>query len=775
MADLEAVRREFQEVQLSAAKQKLSERNVVEIVAKLIELNYIDVVYTCDGKEYLTHDEINKEIKEELQVHGGRINLVELQEILNVDLSVIEGQVGKIIKQGTFSLVLGQLIDKTYQNQLAEEVNDKLQEQGYIKIADIVRQYDLPFEFVSKVLISRIGSTIKGRVDKFDRDVIFTEAYVRRMKAKIRGALSAVTSPFTVTAIQNHLGLQENLFTSILEDLIKSSRLCGNLMGNIYTPDIYVKSQNDWVDTFYQQNGYLEYAPLHRLGITEVKEYIKQRFHQEDIVYLSSSCAGKGLQDLVEASVDETLSQDTWLDISTILPSVFTTNDAQQLLTAYLKNHNGAIICGKTIIASEKIITQCHEIFKDRVIKKAKKDALADPKKFAPDEGKGRSSKDDDFVDMKEERREQRRKKAAAGSGSTKSGGGTQGREIKTKSTKKKGGRGRDNDRGGDSDDDNNKPSQVEVIEFLSIEELSEIIRDQPFLRDCPEKLIKEIATQLYRPLNKEYLEVVKSTLSEIVGTTSSVDRKKTHNVLQEKILGLWTNVKLFEKGLKNFKDDTQTQLSKHLLNTVCNDMCNIIVNAVAGDHQMSVQDESTLTNEERLKLIMKLPSKDQVPLTKLHQAVRGKSLDEFFNQFENLCGPEHLGLMLKKPDKKKERQLTFSHRQSLAAQLKDENDPAMTLHLASVILFYTFTQTILDTPGRLVPQIVQFLSTYLDTEKQTILTDFQELVIKSAKLKSSEEEIEDLDSIEKEMKDLLPQVKEIALTTRKSAGGNED
>ena len=58
----------------------------------------------------------------------------------------------------------------------------------------------------------------------------------------------------------------------------------------------------------------------------------------------------------------------------------------------------------------------------------------------------------------------------------------------------------------------------------------------------------------LFRPLNSEYIEVVKATLSEIVGTTSSVDRKKTHNELQEKISGLWTNVKLFEKGLKNFK-----------------------------------------------------------------------------------------------------------------------------------------------------------------------------------------------------------------------------
>jgi hypothetical protein len=38
-------------------------------------------------------------------------------------------------------------------------------------------------------------------------------------------------------------------------------------------------------------------------------------------------------------------------------------------------------------------------------------------------------------------------------------------------------------------------------------------------------------------------------------------------------------------------------------------------------------------------------------------------------------------------------RQLVFAHRQGLAEQLKEEQDPAMALHLAAVILFQTFTQ----------------------------------------------------------------------------------
>ena len=54
---------------------RLAERNCIEIVQKLQQLSLINVIYTLDGKEYLTHQELTKEIREELQVHGGTQNL----------------------------------------------------------------------------------------------------------------------------------------------------------------------------------------------------------------------------------------------------------------------------------------------------------------------------------------------------------------------------------------------------------------------------------------------------------------------------------------------------------------------------------------------------------------------------------------------------------------------------------------------------------------------------------------------------------------------------
>ena len=56
-------------------------------------------------------------------------------------------------------------------------------------------------------------------------------------------------------------------------------------------------------------------------------------------------------------------------------------------------------------------------------------------------------------------------------------------------------------------------------------------------------------------------------------------------------------------------------------------------------------------------------------------------------------------------------RQILFQHRQALAEQLKVTEDPALTLHLTSVLLFQFSTHSMLHAPGRCVPQIIAFLA----------------------------------------------------------------
>lgn len=135
-----------------------------------------------------------------------------------------------------------------------------------------------------------------------------------------------------------------------------------------------------------------------------------------------------------------------------------------------------------------------------------------------------------------------------------------------------------------------------------------------------------------------------------------------------------------------------------------------------------------------------------------------------FFEAFENTCSQAFCGILLKKVDRKKERyaisyhhywaaftdielyrQLLYSHQQSLLASLKDEDDPAMALHLTSVLLFQQHTGCCIHVPGKLVPIVINFLESQMSTERYSIVTQFQKLVTlqwrASAKSKSHEDQ----------------------------------
>ena len=78
MSDWDEVRKlatDFQRLQATAGTNRLSERNCIELVSRLIQTGQIEVVYTLDGKEYVTPQHLEKEIKNELFVHRGRYSL----------------------------------------------------------------------------------------------------------------------------------------------------------------------------------------------------------------------------------------------------------------------------------------------------------------------------------------------------------------------------------------------------------------------------------------------------------------------------------------------------------------------------------------------------------------------------------------------------------------------------------------------------------------------------------------------------------------------------
>uniref|UniRef100_A0A2R9CK64 E3 UFM1-protein ligase 1 n=1 Tax=Pan paniscus TaxID=9597 RepID=A0A2R9CK64_PANPA len=774
MADAwEEIRRlaaDFQRAQFAEATQRLSERNCIEIVNKLIAQKQLEVVHTLDGKEYITPAQISKEMRDELHVRG---DFVFVFQVINVDLIHIENRIGDIIKsEKHVQLVLGQLIDENYLDRLAEEVNDKLQESGQVTISELCKTYDLPGNFLTQALTQRLGRIISGHIDLDNRGVIFTEAFVARHKARIRGLFSAITRPTAVNSLISKYGFQEQLLYSVLEELVNSGRLRGTVVGGrqdkaVFVPDIYSRTQSTWVDSFFRQNGYLEFDALSRLGIPDAVSYIKKRYKTTQLLFLKAACVGQGLVDQVEASVEEAISSGTWVDIAPLLPTSLSVEDAaillQQVMRAFSKQAS-TVVFSDTVVVSEKFINDCTELFRELMHQKAEKEMKNNPVHLITEEDLKQISTLESVSTSKKDKKDERRRKATEGSGSMRGGGGGNAREYKIKKIKKKGRKDDDSD---DESQSSHTGKKKPEISFMFQDEIEDFLRKH--IQDAPEEFISELAEYLIKPLNKTYLEVVRSVFMSSTTSASGTGRKRTIKDLQEEVSNLYNNIRLFEKGMKFFADDTQAALTKHLLKSVCTDITNLIFNFLASDLMMAVDDPAAITSEK--KILSKLSEETKVALTKLHNSLNEKSIEDFISCLDSAA--EACDIMI-----------LFQHRQALAEQLKVTEDPALILHLTSVLLFQFSTHSMLHAPGRCVPQIIAFLNSKIPEDQHALLVKYQGLVVKQLVSQSKktgqgdyplnnelDKEQEDVASTtRKELQELSSSIKDLVLKSRKSS-----
>ncbi len=70
----------------------------------------MQLIYTSDGKEYLTHDQLEREIRDTLSEQGGRINILELPLHIGVNIEIIERAMDTFVKKNRVTLINNHLI-----------------------------------------------------------------------------------------------------------------------------------------------------------------------------------------------------------------------------------------------------------------------------------------------------------------------------------------------------------------------------------------------------------------------------------------------------------------------------------------------------------------------------------------------------------------------------------------------------------------------------------------------------------------------------------------
>lgn len=504
---------------------------------------------------------------------------------------------------------------------------------------------------------------------------------------------------------------------------------------SVYIPTIYSKSQNEWLNNFYKQNGYLglyyillwnnvdkiiasikynvlykydfsEYDALTRFGISDPPNFVKRHFPNEDLVFLDSVAVGANIRDQIDANIEEAIATGSFVDISPLLPSVFSDKDMEMLLKIAKNKINmyNTYVFAKTVVMSDAFLQSLSKSLEPMADAKAR-EALVSGQWFQTiAENRIKSKSVDLIFENKGNKKEERRKKATTG----KAGGGMQGRETKTKSTKKKYLQGKNRDP--ESDDENIEvPSTKTGLKIVSLEDIkNEIAKDDNLA--IIDDLVDELASCLEQKVNNYAISIAEQL----------AQNNKTTNLseIEERLNVLVTNIKIFDKGIKHIDKADQAALTKYLLKSLGTDFVNEIFKLAAQQSMLRFPDN--ITTETRQKLLLDLPEDVNEPLTNIHKSIAGNSIDDFLNFID--AAMAICCLVLKKYDKRKERPFILGHKEALLEKLNATQDPALALHLVTSILFIAATQSVLHMSGRHVSTVLSFLQKQLQLSTMEIL-----------------------------------------------------
>jgi hypothetical protein len=132
------------------------------------------------------------------------------------------------------------------------EIDEMLHESGSIELSDVTKRLVLPSEFVNKLVQSRLGTIIKGVLE---RDTLYTDAFVARERARLSGTIAALTRPTPMIQFQSHV--YESLFDPLVKDLKKKIFGQVHKPNMLYVPKVFEGAIQSTVQQFLSQVCYL--------------------------------------------------------------------------------------------------------------------------------------------------------------------------------------------------------------------------------------------------------------------------------------------------------------------------------------------------------------------------------------------------------------------------------------------------------------------------------------------------------------------------------------
>ncbi|XP_074302186.1 E3 UFM1-protein ligase 1 homolog isoform X1 [Silene latifolia] len=799
--ELLELQKQFEIAQEAKSSIRLSERNVVELVQKLHDLHIIqfDLLHTVSGKEFITPEQLRLEIVGEVR-RLGRVSLIDLADSTGVDLYHVEKQAQVAVSNDPeLMFVQGEMISNSYWDTVAGEINERLQECSQIAVADLAAQLQVGSELVASMLESRLGTLIKGRLEGGQ---LYTPAYVARVNAMVRGAARGITVPMNLSALWSSLqqllqgmegatgvAMDNSFFQSLFNGLVKEVEILGSLRAGVHwTPVVFASAQKEFVDSFLSQNSFISYDSLHKLGIPQPIQYLQSRYPEG--VPLITMFIHPSIIEMLDASVDDAIEHNSWIDSLTVLPTLCGSQDAYKILSlcpsvqSALKS-NKALIVGETYVLSDGFIKDVFSrLEKDMpAVASLSTPMLGDGKQLTKESKGGRDSARSSELNEESGGRTATergsKKKKGKSSGNSKSSTieiAQDNEEVISTKSKKNQRKGKDSSASHVSESKRSKENNVDVPskDWIIDKILALVPEFEEQGIDDREAVLKPLANHLRPMLLTSWNEKRKAMLAE-----NSDRMKHVLDNMQKKLDESYLNMQLYEKALDLFEDDQSTSvvLHRHLLRTTGTsivdfllfnlDVYNKLRNGLTVEESQSSEPIS-LSPGDRSSLAKNLHGSLSAKASALVESLDGKRVDTFMTALS--AAAEESGLYLRKLDKKLEKALVHSYRKDLTSQVSSETDPVSLLPKVVSSLYMKVYNKALQAPGRAMFTAVSRLKDKLDDSAYKTLMDYHSATVALLSLMSAPSNDEkggsaDQISSKKEfLESLMPTLKSLVL-----------
>lgn len=271
---------QFRALQKQEFNKKLNDRNAVEIINVLLSRKLIELVFTTNGQGYLTREQVVREVRDEVSIAGGRINTVDLPNLLHVDMGHIERAVKELSAEDPegFLEVGGEIITTQYIDFLIREAQSWLREAGRFTITEFAKKFLLSVGFVTDRLERAVREGVLSAV--INEDTLYTAAFVAAQRRKLLCALVGCAGMANIQSLQerHHIlpSLASKLTTSVLEKELKH---LGHIESANYIPTHLEAGRTQRIKSSLMMNKFITYDSLRSEGFSNIKAFLTKTFN----------------------------------------------------------------------------------------------------------------------------------------------------------------------------------------------------------------------------------------------------------------------------------------------------------------------------------------------------------------------------------------------------------------------------------------------------------------------------------------------------------------